>query len=99
MAKKIARPLRRVNGRLVTVDQDSADHVQQQMVTLVRYEPGQYGPDPEYGRPQLEFEQDGPPLDELEEAFYSYIAGAEIVIEEDTTRYDEFISNVVAEVY
>lgn len=76
---RLALPLRYRNGRYATVQQDSPEDIEQRVMTILAFRPGQRRGSPDFGSPSVNFEQN-PDLASLVEAVGKWDAAADATI-------------------
>jgi len=97
-AQKIQRPLKRFGTRLITVDQDSADHQAQQIWTSLHYEPGQFEANPLLGVRDQAGRMGGADLEEMR-ADIADDVNVDFTLEHNAALREALIQQAIDELY
>jgi hypothetical protein len=93
---KLAWPLRFVNGRAATVEQDTVDEIAMCVVTLLRFDVGDRMEAPNFGVEDLTFRQAPLDLEQLRGAILEFEPRAQTLIEQDQDQLDTLIRIEIA---
>lgn len=81
--QQMSYPLRFVNGLPVMVDQDSPQEIGECVEVILRYPVGSCVDLPDFGRPEVTFEQSGVDLDVLRDVVQEWEPRAEAFLDRD----------------
>jgi hypothetical protein len=87
-------PVRAVNGVLVSVDQDSLDEIAVCVESTLRYQPGDFDPEPAFGVPDQTFRQGGADVDAVTSAVRAWEPRADALVTEDASLMGDLIETV-----
>lgn len=95
--QKLRLPMRFVNGRALTVEQDTDVEIGQCIESSARTQPGQRLDLPEYGVPDQAFVQGGPSAAVVRAAILRDEPRARVLVTADPSQLDDMIGRISVE--
>lgn len=93
----LALPVRYVNGRVVTVEQDSDAEIAQAVEVILRFEPGMRPELPDFGVPDQTFRVGGVDRDAIVKAIEKFEPRVRAFVEDRPDQFDQLVRHVTVE--